>query len=804
MAITKLKNAVRPLVRRTRGAVSEAIWDYLMKPAPGRSGRTPYGAAELKLLRIVLRSQNLCSVDGQQVRAFERAFAAAHDVPYAVASTSGTAAIHTALGALDLEPGAEVITAPITDLGTIIPIIQQNAIPVFADVDASYNMDPADVARKVTPRTKAIIAVHLFGNPCDLTKLQAIADAHGLALIEDCSQAHFAEYRGRLVGTIGDLGCFSFQQSKLMTTGDGGMTITRNREYAERMKLFIDKGWARKGFGPRAYLFHAPNYRMSELVGAVGTVQLGKLRDVVSRRRELAALLSERLAGIEGIAPVPVTAEAVSSYWVYPATVAGGGAALLAEQLRAHKVWAMGGYIGKPIYLCSESLVSKKTFGTSQWPFTIHEPEVTYEYRPGLCPTAEAGLDRLLTLPLDESWTRERVIRTSEVLARCLDRRHPSTARRSSAGIEPTTAATAPAPVAPATLGAPVVASVGRRVRVAIIGCGQMGRWHLEAYQRNPAVEVVAFADSSREAAERFAALAGGRAYGSHRELLGAEQVDGVSVCVVPAAHREVVTDAVAAGAHVLCEKPLATSLADARAMVAAARSKGRHLVTGFKFRFFDEVREAKTLIDSGSLGRVVSARLMFAADLDMTGKWFADPRLAGGGIVMDNAPHAFDLVELLLGPISAVAATARNARRLPVEDSASINCQLRSGAAVSIDLSWAIATPPTAYLEIYADQGTAALDYGGMNYRLATWSEWKRSSNTNDGKKAFARQIDHFSDVLRGAEPSVVPATAGVRAQQLIEVAYASINSRGRAINVEEAEDLVLVGGVAMAADGS
>ena len=791
-----MKKAVRPLVRRTRQAVSEAIWDYLMKPARGRTGRSPYDAAELKRLRTVLRSQNLCSVDGQQVRAFERAFAAAHDVPYAVASTSGTAAIHTALGALDLEPGAEVITAPITDLGTIIPIIQQNAIPVFADIDASYNMDPKDVARKVTPRTKAIVAVHLFGNPCDMTALRAIADENGLALIEDCSQAHFAEYRQQLVGTIGDLGCFSFQQSKLMTTGDGGMTITRNREYAERMKLFIDKGWARKGFGARAYLFHAPNYRMTELVGAVGIVQLTKLRDVVSRRRELAALLSERIAGFDGIAPVPVTAAAVASYWVYAASIAGGSATLLAEQLRAHKVWASGGYIGKPIYLCSESLASKKTFGASQWPFTIHEPEITYEYRPGLCPKAEGGLDHLLTLPLDESWTRERVIRTSEVLARCLEGRGMSTARSSAGRVETSAVTSDPpsAPEAPAT---------GRRVRVAIIGCGQMGRWHLEAYQRNPAVDVVAFADTSLSTAERFAAFAAGRAYGSHLELLAAEQVDGVSVCVVPAAHREVVMDALAAGAHVLCEKPLATSLSDARAMTAAASSEGRHLVPGFKFRFFDEVHEAKKLIDSGSLGRIVSARLMFAADLDMTGKWFADPRLAGGGVVMDNGAHAFDLVEFLLGPIAALAATARNSRPLPVEDGASITCQLRSGAAVSIDLSWAVAAPPNAYLEIYGDQGTAALDYHGLTYRLATWSEWKRLSNTNDGKKAFARQIDQFTDVIRNAAPCTVPAPAGVRAQQLIEVAYASINSGNRAIPVEEDNDLHLVGGGAMAASG-
>ena len=252
-----------------------------------------------------------------------------------------------------------------------------------------------------------------------------------------------------------------------------------------------------------------------------------------------------------------------------------------------------------------------------------------------------------------------------------------------------------------------------------------------------------------------------------------------------------------------LCEKPLATSLSDARAMAAAAASEGRHLVAGFKFRFFDEVQEAKKLIDSRSLGRIVSARLMFAADLDMTGKWFADPRLAGGGVVMDNGAHAFDLVEFLLGPIAALAATARNSRPLPVEDTASIACQLRGGAAVSIDLSWAVAAPPNAYLEIYGDQGTAALDYQGLTYRLGTWSEWKRLSNTNDGKKAFAKQIDHFTDVIRSAAPCTVPASAGVRAQQLIEVAYASINSGNRAIPVEEDSELHLVGGGAMAASG-
>ena len=133
------------------------------------------------------------------------------------------------------------------------------------------------------------MVVHLFGNPCDMDAMSAIARAARSSTDRRLLAGALDRVQGKLVGTIGDIGCFSFQQSKHMTTGDGGMTITSNRAYHERMKLFADKGYARKGWGARAYLFHAPNYRMTELVGAVGLAQLGKVRGVVERRRELAA-----------------------------------------------------------------------------------------------------------------------------------------------------------------------------------------------------------------------------------------------------------------------------------------------------------------------------------------------------------------------------------------------------------------------------------------------------------------------------------------------------------------------------------
>ena len=161
------------------------------------------------------------------------------------------------------------------------------AIPVFADIDHTYNMDPEDVERKITPRTKAIIAVHLFGNPCNMDGMVKVAKRHNIPLIEDCSQCHMTEYKGKPVGTFGDFGCFSFQQSKHMTTGDGGMTVTYNKVHHDKMKLFVDKGYARKGWGARAYAFLAPNYRMNELTAAVGIAQLKKVRGVVEKGASL-------------------------------------------------------------------------------------------------------------------------------------------------------------------------------------------------------------------------------------------------------------------------------------------------------------------------------------------------------------------------------------------------------------------------------------------------------------------------------------------------------------------------------------
>src|SRR6185369_1903172 len=161
------------------------------------------------------------------------------------AVTSGTAAVHTAVAAIDPEPGDEIITTSITDMGGIAPILYQGAIPIFADVDpVTLNVTPEAIAARVTKRTRAIIATHLFGNPCDMTGIMRVADKAGIPVIEDCAQAFLATDQDRLVGTIGAIGAFSLQQGKHMTTGEGGIVVTKDPKLARWMILFSDKAWA--------------------------------------------------------------------------------------------------------------------------------------------------------------------------------------------------------------------------------------------------------------------------------------------------------------------------------------------------------------------------------------------------------------------------------------------------------------------------------------------------------------------------------------------------------------------------------
>ncbi|WP_135829684.1 DegT/DnrJ/EryC1/StrS family aminotransferase [Halorussus halobius] len=241
--------------------------------------------------------------DGPEVREFEREFADFCDTDHGVATSNGTTALHTALEALDIGDGDKVVTSPFSFVASANAIRLAGAEPIFADIEPeTFNLDPNAVEEIVRERdVDAILAVHLYGLPADLSALQDIANDYDLAFVEDAAQAHGAEYDGQTVGSFGDVGCFSFYPTKNMTTGEGGMITTDREDVAEKAASFANHGRSADGGYEHIRLGH--NYRLTSVAAAIGRAQLEKLPEYVEARRANASLLDRALANVNVTTP---------------------------------------------------------------------------------------------------------------------------------------------------------------------------------------------------------------------------------------------------------------------------------------------------------------------------------------------------------------------------------------------------------------------------------------------------------------------------------------------------------------------
>ncbi len=265
----------------------------------------PWPHWDEKVIESVLKttkSRIWCRIQSSSgtVPTFEKEYAKLMGTGFCVATGSGTQALHTCVEALGIGPGDEVITSPYTDPGTIASILSARALPVLADLDpASYQLDPDDVERRITENTKAIMPVHMMGQPCDMGRIMAIAKKHKLKVIEDACQAHLAEYGGKKLGTIGDVGCFSFQSSKTIACGEGGGIIGDDEELMDRCYTVHNHGTSRRG---RTEVI-GPKYRMNEFEAAVLLGQLSGVMERFARRNENAAYLTSGMKDIPGLVP---------------------------------------------------------------------------------------------------------------------------------------------------------------------------------------------------------------------------------------------------------------------------------------------------------------------------------------------------------------------------------------------------------------------------------------------------------------------------------------------------------------------
>jgi len=350
-----------------------------------------FNEQELAELKEALDQQTLFYWHGEKVKTFRSEFASLYGVKHCHMVSSGTAALHVATASVGVGPGDEVITTPITDQGTIIAILAQGGVPIFADVDPhTYNITPETVEACITDKTKAIIAVHLAGNAADMDGMLAVARKHSLRVIEDCAQSYLCRYKGRLAGTLGDIGCFSLNDFKHISAGDAGMVITEDDELSDHAALFLDKGYARDGSGRRP-AFLAFNYRPCELHGAVALAQLRKLPGICEKRTRLGDRLTAQLQDVPGVSPHRVLDGCTSSYWFYlgrmdPAALGVSRDDFVAA-VAAEGVPVSAGYIGKMVYEYTV-LTEHNAYAGCAYPWDgVYGRDVAYG--PGLCPIAE-------------------------------------------------------------------------------------------------------------------------------------------------------------------------------------------------------------------------------------------------------------------------------------------------------------------------------------------------------------------------------------------------------------------------------
>ncbi len=378
-----------------------------------------FGAEELAQLEEMVEQPSLFYWKGPQTALLVERFRAFYPLEYVMPCSSGTAAIHIAVAAAGIGPGDEVIVPPITDMGSVIGILYQQGVPVFADLEAHrYNLDVLDVERKISPRTRAILAVHLTGNPCDMAALRALADKHDLILIEDCAQAWGASFRGQPVGTLGHLACFSLNDFKHISCGDGGLVASSDPKFGPFLQKFGDKAYDRSGGGRQPDVL-APNYRISEPQSAVGAAQMPKMPEIARKRGAAGRKLSALLGEIPGVYPHFADAGDDWTCWFYlfridPAVLKCDNADFAAA-LTAEGVGCKAGYIGTPLY--RYPVFQDENFFAGRWP--VKELGLTaMDYKTVCCPVAEEILATCIQIPLSETTPDEWIEQAAAAIAK--------------------------------------------------------------------------------------------------------------------------------------------------------------------------------------------------------------------------------------------------------------------------------------------------------------------------------------------------------------------------------------------------
>ena len=384
----------------------------------------PLSEDELEQLNKIALGGLFSRYTSDLVHELEEELSTYYQTKYAVTCTSGTAALQGCLVALDLPAGSEIITTSVADIGIVIPIIYENLVPVFSDINSqTYNITAEHVEKKITDKTRAVIAVHLAGNPCDLDSLVDLCARKNLILIEDFSQAHGALWDNKKVGSVGKISYGSFQQSKQITCGEGGVIVTNDKKLYNRAFIGVDKAWQRYlPLEERFYEFLAPNVRFNSLQAAILSPQIKKLDNLIRKKRDIANEFRKIIKPFSKyVEPQLVHPKGYHSHYSFPLfTMDNNFRDKLVNLLdKNYNIYCAKGYANPvPLYQCVNPLIDPKKFGKNFIYSTKRYPE-------GTCPNAEDLLKRSFLIPFNENYSKEDVsdisIRLSSAISETID-----------------------------------------------------------------------------------------------------------------------------------------------------------------------------------------------------------------------------------------------------------------------------------------------------------------------------------------------------------------------------------------------
>jgi len=374
-------------------------------------------AAALRVIRSKSPFRYYGPKCGFEVMHFETEFARVAGTRHALAVSSGTQALSTAMAALGIGPGAEVIVPAFQWIAIPASVLRLGAIPVFAEIDDSFTLDPDDVAGRITPRTRLIVAVHMSGAPADMRRLMAVARRHKLPVLEDCAQCNGGSFRGKPVGSIGTMGIFSLQVNKNMSTGEGGMVVTNRQGLIRRASALHDLGYPLAGGGPDMrdgpYALWGFGGRLSEIAGAIGRVQLRKLPRIVKTMRRANTAIRKGITGIDGLQVRRLNDEAGDTGAFLIVTLPTVAVAkrfakgLNDENIRAGLSPTLRvSETGMHVYSNIDALVRKRSYSPDGFPWTLEaNKQSVYDYAKGALPRSDDLMDRSLIMPVPSLMT---------------------------------------------------------------------------------------------------------------------------------------------------------------------------------------------------------------------------------------------------------------------------------------------------------------------------------------------------------------------------------------------------------------